>query len=344
VRISGKVKTLGLGTLVAAIIIVVGASIATNQAAALAGSLSIDPASQSVQNGSQFKLSIRDNADVVLTGAQTDFSFDQTKLSIKSVVRGTDWTGSSLTAGVAPQTLAQAITEANTTGTLKNLTLFFSPGAGSVAVGNHVFVSITMTANSCGEATLNLGGTREMLDIDSNSITPSTSGGSVTVKCPEPTTTPTQTTEPTVGPAPTSTPTPSIPASTGTTGVNGSVPPGTLQITVPPKVQIPLERGTLNTQNVKVMIDSNTPWSLSASDPKATNKGYMTTADVPPLKLANSMKVAVGATVVDLTLGGKLSNGAGDSSVVAQLRQLVVPGDLPGAYHIDVLFQAVGSF
>jgi hypothetical protein len=109
-------------------------------------------------------------------------------------------------------------------------------------------------------------------------------------------------------------------------------------------MQIPLERETTNTMDVPVEIDSNTLWQLGVRDPKPTNTGYMTTNDVPPRVLTNSMRVAAGANLVDLRTGGMLANGAGDSLVNAELRQLVVPQDPPGNYSIDVLFEAVAGF
>jgi len=79
--------------------------------------------------------------------------------------------------GVAPETQQQAIATANSTGRLDNVGLFFEPGVGSVPVGTHNLVTVTMRAIQCGNNTLGVS-FGEILDVNGDPATVSHTGGS----------------------------------------------------------------------------------------------------------------------------------------------------------------------
>jgi hypothetical protein len=89
---------------------------------------------------------IQQNANVVTTAAQSDLNFNQAKLQVTDVQLGPAWAGASFLIGVAPQTKAQAIAEANTTGRLKNIAAYFAPGGSTVPAGQTVFATVKMHA------------------------------------------------------------------------------------------------------------------------------------------------------------------------------------------------------
>lgn len=339
---TNAMRLTSLGALVAVVLAVIAAVAFAGSAAAFQSVLHIDPVNQNATVGGSASFKVKLNADVDTLGAQTNVTFDATKLQITSVTRGASYTGASFLMGVAPQTQAQAITEANTTGTLKNVSLFFLPGLGSVVPGDTDFVTVNVNVIDCGAVALGLANA-EVLDGSGNLVPATLQGGAIDIACPTPTPVPTDTPAPTAVPTatPAPTPAPTLAPSQGQANVAGVVPPGFIQVTVPSHVQIPLEREALNTADVGVGIDSNTLWQLNVRDPKVPNRGFMT--DLLKV-LHNSMRVQFGATQVDLQAGGMLASGAGDSLVNAQLRQLVVPQDAPGNYSIDVLFEAVAGF
>jgi hypothetical protein len=95
-------------------------------------SLSVSPAGQTVGNGAAFSITIVQDADVATSGAQADMAFDPALVRVVSVEKGTAYSSASLVIGVAPQTTQEAIDEANSTGTLENISAFYLPGVGSV--------------------------------------------------------------------------------------------------------------------------------------------------------------------------------------------------------------------
>jgi hypothetical protein len=139
------------------------------------GTVLINPSSQNVPG--LFTVNIQTNTNVAISGAQSDYTFDFNRLRVVSVVRGTAWNNASFVMGVAPQTHAQAIAESNTTGQLKNIGLFFEPGVGTVPVGTHTLVTITLRAIQCGANTLGVAN-GEIIDTAGDPATVSHTGGS----------------------------------------------------------------------------------------------------------------------------------------------------------------------
>jgi hypothetical protein len=157
---------------------------ASSPVGAAAGSLAISPAAQTVGHGSPFTVTIVQNADVATSGAQADLSFNQALMQITSVEAGAAYAGGSLVAGVAPQTVAQAIAEANTTGTLQNVSAFYTPGGGSVPAGQADFVILHMQATAPGTNSPLTLSQAEMLDAAGEVVPVTTAGGQVTIGPP----------------------------------------------------------------------------------------------------------------------------------------------------------------
>ena len=143
--------------------------------------MKVSPASLAVPPGSSFSVSIVQNANFVTTGAGADFSFDPALLQVTAVERTPAYKKASLIYGVAPQTLDQAIAEANSTGKLVSVTAFFIPGAGSVPAGETSFVKITMKAGAPeGVSPITLS-RPEMLNEAGESLVVAATNGAVTV-------------------------------------------------------------------------------------------------------------------------------------------------------------------
>lgn len=183
---------------------------ALTPASAGTSSLAVSPAAQTVDDGAQFSIAIAQDASVVTSGAQVDVTFDPALLEVLSVDKGAAYATASLVIGVAPQTTEQAIAEANTTGTLQNVSAFYLPGGGSVLAGATTFVTLNMQAkaNIGGVSPVTLAGA-ELLDAAGDPVSVTTTDGEVTVDGPIPTPTPVgQTPTPTPVPTPTASPTP----------------------------------------------------------------------------------------------------------------------------------------
>ena len=203
------------------------AAFAARPGSAANSSLSVLPATQTVNQGASFSVEIRQSSPVAVMGTQTDLVFDPGFVQVTDVTRGPAYDGpppAAFLIGVAQggvqQTKAEAIAEANTTGTLQNVGLFWSvPGTGSVPAGDTTFITVSMQAKSAGgTSALTLAGV-EQLDTTATPNTVTANNGEVTVGGATPTPTPTPCVEctpsptatPTKVPVPTPTPSPTLP-------------------------------------------------------------------------------------------------------------------------------------
>jgi hypothetical protein len=125
----------------------------TVDAANAQGTISITPTTVTAPPGAEFTIILVQDASFVTTGAETDFKFDPTVLQVVTVEKSAAYQKGQLLSGVAPQPLAQAIAEANTTGTLKNLAAFFVPGSGSIPAGQSEFLRIKVKVSSSSSNT-----------------------------------------------------------------------------------------------------------------------------------------------------------------------------------------------
>jgi hypothetical protein len=164
-----------MALLIAGLVVMAGLTTESSVQATGNGTVQINPSSQTVPG--TFTVTIQTNTNVAISGAQSDYTFDQARLQVHSVVRGSVWNNASFVMGVAPQTHQQAIAEANTTGRLKNIGLFYEPGVGSVPTGTHTLVTITLRAIQCGCNTLGVS-LGEILDATGDPATVSHTGGS----------------------------------------------------------------------------------------------------------------------------------------------------------------------
>src|SRR5262249_31786014 len=142
---------------------------------------SVVPATLTVDPGTQFSVAVNQNAAVTTIGAQTNFSFDPTLIQIVDVTKSDAYTNASFLMGVAPQTKAQAIAEANTTGTLKNVATFFLPGAGSLPAGDAAFIQLTLQAKSGGGTSALTLSDALLVDDQGGQLTVNLNAGSVTI-------------------------------------------------------------------------------------------------------------------------------------------------------------------
>ncbi|HUO40137.1 MAG TPA: hypothetical protein VMU34_20850 [Mycobacterium sp.] len=160
--------------------------------------------------------------------------------------------------------------------------------------------------------------------------------------------------------------------------VTGTLDQGFLGLTCPTSLSIPLLRGNTNQLNVPCQVYTNTVWNLNVSDPKATNKGHMTSTDTPPYVMPDSMHVlanqfvfggsAFYASDVDLAngngtqctasplvapcppasvspiTGGTILSGTNSAAAPLVVSQFVAPNTHPGTYGIQVLFSAMSVF
>ena len=164
-----------MALLVAGLVLAGGLTAERGTEAAGNGTVQISPAAQTVPG--LFTVTIQTNTNVAISGAQSDYTFDQNKLRVVGVVRGPAWNNANFVMGIAPQTHQQAIAESSTTGRLKNIGLFFDPGVGTVPVGTHSLVVITMRAIQCGSNTLGVS-LGEILDVNGDPATVGHTGGS----------------------------------------------------------------------------------------------------------------------------------------------------------------------
>ncbi|MCL0103308.1 hypothetical protein M1O51_01600 [Dehalococcoidia bacterium] len=122
-----------------------------------------------------------------------------------------------------------------------------------------------------------------------------------------------------------------------TTEVIARVPVAYAAISVPASLEIPAERGQLNTVAVPVEIDSNTRWQLQvhAVEVEGMPRGHMTRGDD---QLEQPMKVVNANNTVCLTEGGVLHEGERSETVNSHLQQRVEFTDAAGEYTITLTF------
>ncbi|MCL0075935.1 hypothetical protein M1O17_03610 [Dehalococcoidia bacterium] len=121
------------------------------------------------------------------------------------------------------------------------------------------------------------------------------------------------------------------------TDVIAEVPVAYAAISVPASLEIPAERGQLNTVTAPVEIDSNTRWQLQvhAVEVEGMPRGHMTRGND---QLEQPMKVVNANNTVCLTEGGVLHEGERSETVNSHLQQRVEFTDAAGEYTITLTF------
>lgn len=175
-----KLRTfLFLGIVVTALMVIAGGQ-ATGVVASSAA-ISIAPSSQTQALDTTFTVTVTQDADVTTTALQTNISFDPLSVHITNITTGGAYSTAGLIMGVAPQSPADAMAEANRTGTLKNVAAYYLPQQSTVSPGlTDVFV---LTVRACKVSTSSVTlSNYKMLDGGFElvpAVTPH--GGSVTV-------------------------------------------------------------------------------------------------------------------------------------------------------------------
>ena len=111
---------------------------------------------------------------------------------------------------------------------------------------------------------------------------------------------------------------------------------------------MPLQRGAPNEAVIEVEVASDGAWHLTV-EPTAVDatRGHM--------RLVGSSRVVLAAAMLASTSSGApadlsgrdpvlLSQASGSVSVPVVLQQAVSPGDQPGSYAIQIVFEAIAGF
>jgi hypothetical protein len=203
------------------------AAAAVSSASAASGTLSLVPSATTIDPGQPVTVSVHQNIDATTSSTQTNVTFDPLILQVADVALGSAYQGAIQLVGVAPQTKADAIAEANTTGVLKNAAAFFVPGAGGVAPGDAEFLVVSFTGVAGGTGQIGLTNSIVTDDVGSLfEVTGGTTSVAVTGASATPTPTPTPSPTPTPAgqtPTPTAIPTP-IPTHFDTLSPSPTVP------------------------------------------------------------------------------------------------------------------------
>ena len=120
-----------------------------------------------------------------MQGAQTDVKFNKNMLELTSVTKAPAYASAQLVAGITTgseaQSLTAAIADANTTGILENLSVFYS-NSGKAAAGTNAFVTIKFKAKTTdGPSDVDLAEV-EMIKLDGSLARADTSKAMVEVK------------------------------------------------------------------------------------------------------------------------------------------------------------------
>ncbi len=257
----------------------------TASGAAVDATLSIDPVTQTVEAGATFTVAVKQDVSVFTTlGTQTDVFFDQTRLQITAIQKGTAFNGSSFFMGVSPQSQSEAIAEANTTGRLRNVATSFSPGAGSVPPGVKTVFTLTMSAKATasGSSAISLD-FAEMLGSDFSSLNLVKVPGTVVVNNVNVLATET----PTVTPTPTETHTPTVTVTPGGPTLTPTNSPTNTPTNTPTNspTQTPTNSPTNTpTQTPTGTLTPTTPTPSPTNTPAATQTALptITSTPIPP--------------------------------------------------------------
>lgn len=173
-----------------ALAIVVGSAIlvgAPGGAMAADGpTLRVEPAEVTADGGETLAVDIVQDAAVVTTGTQIHLIFDPGLVEVVDFELGPAYGAAIFLFGNADDgsnaTRETAIAKANRTGVLESVAGFLLPGSGTIAPGEHVFLTITLRARHGQGGRNPLSIQREvMLDEGGNELEVTTVAGSVTV-------------------------------------------------------------------------------------------------------------------------------------------------------------------
>lgn len=233
--------------------------------------LRVDPPTQTVAPGATFTVTIRQNSTVPTSGMGATVTFDPTQLQIVSVAKAAPYLLAGLYMGKAPNLGNAAITEANSTGILFNLSAYFSDSS-TAAAGDQPAIIITMKASNgaSGLSDITLSDLA-ILNASGDGLGGVTAtGGAVIVDNPA---VPTRTSTSTPTPTATITPTPTETATATSTACSGAC-----------ETQTPTATGTSTSSPTATRTGTSTPTSTGTStttttttaSPTATRTGTVT--------------------------------------------------------------------
>ena len=338
-----RIAALGMGAL-----LVAGAIAIVPSAVFAAGNnITVSPATTNTTTGGTFTVTVNANSDVAISGAGAALNFDKNLLSLTGIAKDATEVANGVSYAGFPTAAntASFIATANAAGQIPTIAWTYTDGSSFEAAGaDHGIFSATFQVLAGGNSSLDpviVPGVGGLLDGTvagyGASLSPvTTASGAVVNPIVAPTPTPT----PTVAP----TPPPSAAPANGTTNVTGSLDAGFLTLSVPPSVTIPLVRNATNLSTVNAQILSNISWNLDVRDTNlGPNHGHMVSG---ANHLADSMKAYENiASQVNLEAGPSIvSTGANSANVAVTLSQFVAGSDVPGAYSISLLFQAISGF
>lgn len=164
----------------AVVAVLVALASAAEPALAAGPNVRIDPATQTVAQGSTFTVHIIQNYSSTSIGVQATLAFDQSKLQIQTVAKGAPFASAPV---FVPTDLAGAIAKANGNGKLEQIAAAFLPPA-LTSAGDQDFLDVTFQATGCGQVSLTLPAgplDTQLLDNAGHAVTITTTGASVTI-------------------------------------------------------------------------------------------------------------------------------------------------------------------
>jgi hypothetical protein len=157
--------------------------------AAADATLTIEPPTVAVAEGSEFVVQVAQDAPVAISGAQASIDFDPATLQVVSVERGPAYAQAPI---FLPQDMDATIRTANATGRLAQVAAALIPPS-AVPAGGASFLVVRFRVVGCGETDLTLatdGGTNAQMisgvaDVYGQEVPVATRGGHVTT-CVDP--------------------------------------------------------------------------------------------------------------------------------------------------------------
>jgi phosphate transport system permease protein len=134
-----------------------GGAVAPPSSPASAVKVSVAPTSLTLKSGDSARIFLIANSDGDITSVASDLTFDKDKLQITAIEPGLSWGSATVLAGAQSEGVAAAITEANSSGLLKQVGVFLPPGAEDLPYGEGDFVSVLVQAKADGTSDLSIG-------------------------------------------------------------------------------------------------------------------------------------------------------------------------------------------
>lgn len=135
-----------------------GVAAATHVAGAAVGpaAVTVVPASGSIALLTSTTIDLKVRTHVPASSVTADLVFDRSVLQITNIEAGPAWSQAVILAGGAGLTLAQAIEQANETGSLSGVGVFLPPGSTTMPTGEGAFLTVSVKGLIDGTSSLTL--------------------------------------------------------------------------------------------------------------------------------------------------------------------------------------------